>query len=217
MTTATQEPTFMAPMTERDPLTQSTAWPTALRGLLAILFGIVALASPGATALALVIVFAIWAFIDAGFAFYVAVRRGREGLRWGWFVFEGMVSVAAGVLALAYAGVTILVLTILVAARAIVLGIITLAGTFTSTESPHRWLYGLTGALSVLFGVLLLFHPLVGALALIWMIGIYAIIFGVTMLALGFQVYRHRRHEHLQQPGSRGEPWGPQMPTPARG
>lgn len=204
------------PLAERlaaaEPMTRSAGWPTALRGLLAIAFGVIALANPRATALALVIVFAVWAFVDSGFAFYIAVRRGREGQRWGWFVFEGMVSIAAGVLALSYPGLSILVLTIVVAARAMVLGIVTLVAACTSKESPHRWLYGLTGVVSVLFGVLLLWHPLIGALALIWTVGIYAIIFGVTLLALGIQVLMHRRREEPREPG-----WGPRMPTPAQG
>jgi uncharacterized membrane protein HdeD (DUF308 family) len=217
MTTTTREPILVEPLSGADPLTHSTGWPTIVRGLLAILFGVIALARPQATALALVILFAVWAFMDGGFAFYVAAQRGRAGVRWGWFLFEGLVSIAAGILALAYPGVTVLVLTILVAARAIVLGAIMLTSAFTSKESPHRWLYALTAVVSVLFGFMLILHPLVGALALIWTIGIYAIIFGVTMDALGFQVQRQHRREKSQHPESRGEAWGPQAPTPSPG
>jgi uncharacterized membrane protein HdeD (DUF308 family) len=202
-----------------DALTQSGGWPTAIRGLLAIVFGVIALTSPGSTALAFVILFALWAFIDGGMAFVVAARRGREGLRWGWFVFEGIVSIAAGVLALAYPHLTVLALTIIVAARAIVLGAIEIYGAIASREAPHRWLYGLTGVVSVLFGAMLLWHPLVGALALIWTIGMYAIVAGVMLLALGIQVgwREHREHTERAEHGPRGEPWGQQTPNPAQG
>jgi uncharacterized membrane protein HdeD (DUF308 family) len=92
-----------------------------------------------------------------------------------------------------------------------------LTSAFTSQGSPHRWLYGLTGVLSGLFGFLLLFHPVVGAMALVWTIGIYAIILGITMISLGIHVNVQRRREMPQEPESRGETWGPRAPTPAPG
>jgi uncharacterized membrane protein HdeD (DUF308 family) len=217
MSASVREPLIVERLSESDPLTHSTGWPTIVRGLLAILFGFIALARPQATALALVIVFAIWAFVDGGFALYTATQRGRRGMRWGWFLFEGIVSIGAGIVALSVPGLTILVLTIVVAARAIVMGAIMLTSAFTSKESPHRWLYGLTGVLSGLFGFLLLLHPMVGALALVWTIGIYAIIFGITMDALGIQVQMRHRREKPHEPESRGETWGQQAPTPTPG
>jgi uncharacterized membrane protein HdeD (DUF308 family) len=144
MTASIREPLVVERMSESDPLTHSTGWPTIVRGLLAILFGVIALARPQATALALVIVFAVWAFVDGGFALYTATQRGRLGMRWGWFLFEGLVSIGAGIVALSVPGFTILVLTIVVAARAIVMGAIMLTTAFTSKGSPpsssaSRW------------------------------------------------------------------------------
>jgi uncharacterized membrane protein HdeD (DUF308 family) len=196
-----------------DLMTQPTGWPTAVRGLLAVIFGIIALANPQGAALALVVIFAAWAFVDGGFAFVVAARRGREGLRWGWFVFEGLVSIAAGVVALVSPRLTILALTILIALRAIVLGVIAITAAFSSKETQHRWLYGLTGVVSVLFGIMLLSEPFFGALAVIWAIGVYAIIFGVMMLTLGLQV--HFRGERRGRPSERA--WGARTPTPVHG
>jgi len=159
-----------------------------MRGLLAILFGFVALANPGATAMALVIVFAAWAFADGVFAFVAAARRGRAGQRWGWFLFEGLVSVGAGVVALAYPHITLLVLVVVTAVRAIVLGMLAIGGAMTWQGSRSRWIYGLTGVVSILFGAALLWRPLAGALALIWTLGVYAIVFGVMMVALGIHI-----------------------------
>jgi uncharacterized membrane protein HdeD (DUF308 family) len=157
--------------------------------LLAILFGIVALAAPGTTAIAFVAVFAVWAFVDAAFAFAVAVQRGRAGWRWGWFAFEGIVGVAAGIAAISYPSITLVVLTVVVALRALLLGVLTIGAALTWKDAPWRWLYGLTGVVSTLFGILLLWHPLVGALALVLTIGIYALVSGVFLLVLSIRVH----------------------------
>jgi uncharacterized membrane protein HdeD (DUF308 family) len=167
-------------------IARSVWWSVALRGVLAILFGVIALARPRSTALALVILFAIWAIADAILDFVASAQRGRAGLRWGWFLFEGIVSLAAGILALAYPGITIFALTIIVAARAIVLGVIEVGSALAGAGMPNRWLHALTGVLSLIFGFLLLWQPLIGALALVWSLGVYAIIVGVMTLALGW-------------------------------
>lgn len=164
-------------------------WSILLRGLLAIVFGIIALSRPGAAAQAFVIVFAIWALADGALAFVQAVWRGRAGLRWGWYLFEGLVSVAVGIIALAEPVITLLVILLLVAIRAIVLGLVEVFGAFSFKGAEPRWLLGITGVVSVVFGILLLAEPLAGTLALIWVVGIYAIIFGIMLFAHGVQVF----------------------------
>ncbi|MCL2448687.1 MAG: HdeD family acid-resistance protein [Polyangiaceae bacterium] len=168
-------------------------WLTVLRGVLAVLFGILALARPSATATALVILFAAWAIIDGGFALGAAAHRGRSGLRWGWFLIEGLVSIAAGVIAIVYPAITVLVLIVVVAVRALALGIFEIAQASTGEERRWRWLQAITGVVSFLFGILLLWHPVVGALTLIWTIGIYALIFGVMTIGLGFHMLGQQR------------------------
>jgi uncharacterized membrane protein HdeD (DUF308 family) len=172
----------------------STGWMIATRGLLAIIFGVITLVNPRAAAIAFVAIFAAWAFIDAAFAFVAAARRGRWGLRWGWFLFEGLVSIAAGVIALAYPKLTLIALVFIVAIRAMALGFLEVGGALSwrGGDRGERWLYGVAGILSLLFGVLLIVQPFVGALALLWTIGIYAIIFGVAQLIAGL---RHQRPE----------------------
>jgi uncharacterized membrane protein HdeD (DUF308 family) len=160
----------------------------ALRGGLAILFGVVVLLSPGAAAAAMVALFVIWAFMDAVFSFMTAYRRGKAHQSWGWYLFQGIVGVAAGVLALVWPHITVLALVIVVAARALVLGVLEIAGAISWKGAHSRWLHGLAGVVSVLFGILLLAKPLTGAFALIWLLGIYAIVFGVMELALGLDV-----------------------------
>jgi uncharacterized membrane protein HdeD (DUF308 family) len=172
-----------------DPRERAAWWAIALRGLLAILFGVIALTNPSAAAIALVIVFAIWALSDAAFAIAVAAQRGRAGQPWGWFAFEGIASIAAAVFALVYPSATILVLTIVVAVRALVLGVLTIGGALAWKDAPWRWMLAVTGVVSVLFGLLLLWQPLVGAIALVWTIGVYAIVLGFLMLALAIHVH----------------------------
>jgi uncharacterized membrane protein HdeD (DUF308 family) len=164
-----------------------------LRGVVAVVFGLIALSNPGATAAALVILFAIWAFVDAGLEVGAAVRRGQEHRPWGWFAFEAFVSAAAGVAALVYPAITLLVLVVIVALRAIILGILMMSGAISWKGLPARWLWVLTGLVSILFGILLFWRPVVGAAALVWAVGIYAMVFGVMSFVHGIEVFGLRR------------------------
>jgi uncharacterized membrane protein HdeD (DUF308 family) len=169
---------------------RQTGWTMALRGVLAVIFGIIALRNPNAAAAAFVIVFAIYAFADGLLNFVLAGRLGRAGQRWGWYLFEGIASIALGVVALAYPKATLLALVLLVGIRAIVMGIFELGAAFSWQGVESRWLLGLTGVLSIILGILLFASPGAGGLALIWTIGVYAIIFGVMLFALGIRFVR---------------------------
>jgi uncharacterized membrane protein HdeD (DUF308 family) len=169
----------------------------ALRGAIAVIFGIIALRRPDAAAGAFVVVFAIFAFADGLLDLVVAVGLGRAGQRWGWYLLEGIVSIALGAVALAYPRVTLLAVVLLVGIRAIMLGIFELGAAFSWTELDSRWLLGLTGVLSIIFGILLFASPVAGGLALVWTIGIYAVVFGIMVFVLGVRITRSA------QPGGR--------------
>jgi uncharacterized membrane protein HdeD (DUF308 family) len=159
----------------------------ALRGVLAILFGIVALFYTGQTMLALVYVFGVFAIAGGIMSIVAAVRAGEAHQRWGWLVASGLLSVAAGLVAFAWPGITALAVVILVAAWAIVTGMAEIAFAFAAPETLlHPVLAGLSGLLSVVFGVLLLVWPRDGAVTLTWLIGIYAIVYGITGLYYAF-------------------------------
>jgi hypothetical protein len=166
----------------------------ALRGILAVVFGIIALRSPNIAAAAFVILFAVWAFADGILDLGMAARFGRAGLSWGWYALMGIVSIGLGVLALAYPGITMLALILLVAIRAIVVGVFELVSAF-SWEVESRWLLGLTGVLSIVFGILIFGSPGIGGLALVWTIGVYAIIIGVGLFVQGVKAIRLEQHE----------------------
>jgi uncharacterized membrane protein HdeD (DUF308 family) len=167
---------------------RQAGWAMALRGIVAVIFGLIALRYPSAAAGAFVIIFAVFAFADAILDFVAASAFGRMGLRWGWYVFAAIVSIAAGILALAYPRVTFVVLVLLVGARAIVMGILEIGAAFSWRELDSRWLLGLTGALSIVLGILLLASPTQGGLALMWAIGVYAIVSGVMLVVSGVRV-----------------------------
>lgn len=169
-------------------------WSFLVRGVVAILFGVLALAMPGPSLLALVLAWGAYVIIDGVFALMLALQRGRAGERWGWFLVEGVVGIATGVLTLAWPAITGLVLLIVIAVRAAVAGVAeVMAAIRLRKVIQHEWLLAASGVLSVAFGLLLLVYPATGALAVAWLIGIYAIAFGALLTGLGLRLYRWHR------------------------
>ena len=169
---------------------RSVGWAMALRGVVAVIFGLIAIRYPSAAAGAFVIIFAVFAFAEAILEFFAASAFGRAGMRWGWYVFSALVSIAAGVIALTYPRVTFVVLVLLVGARAILTGIVELGAAISWRQLDARWLLGLAGALSIVLGILLFAAPVQGGLALLWTIGVYAIVLGVMLFVLGLRMAR---------------------------
>ncbi|HXN32181.1 MAG TPA: DUF308 domain-containing protein [Polyangiaceae bacterium] len=186
--------TFPSLRSSLESTARHTGWAMLLRGVVAVIFGVIAVRSPNIAAGAFVIVFAFYAFADGILDFVLSAQLGRAGRRWGWYAFVGIASIAVGVIALAYPAVTLLAAVLLVALRAIVLGVLELVGAFSWEGLDNRWLLGLTGALSIVLGMLLLASPAIGALALLWTIGVYAIVFGVMLFALGIRMLSAERH-----------------------
>jgi uncharacterized membrane protein HdeD (DUF308 family) len=173
---------------------RSAWWAIVLRGILAVVFGILVLASPGVGAAWLIVVFAAYAAIDGVFALATAVSHGRAGSPWGWWVVEGLVSLAVAALALARPGITLLAIVLLIAFRAIALGIVEVGGAVAGRGLDHRWLLGITGTISILFGIFLIVQPFAGALALVWAVGVYAVVFGVMLVGVGLRLLGASRH-----------------------
>jgi uncharacterized membrane protein HdeD (DUF308 family) len=160
-------------------------WTVALRGLVAIVFGIVALAYPGATLVSLAMVFGAYAFVDGVFAIVSAFgHRGREVV---WYVLDGILGIAVGVATFVFPGVTAQAMVLLIGVWAILTGIFEVIAGF---ELPIKrdWLLVLAGIASIVFGVLVFAYPVTGALAIAWLIGAYALVFGVSMLAFGIRL-----------------------------
>jgi uncharacterized membrane protein HdeD (DUF308 family) len=166
-----------------------TWWLTALRGLAAIIFGIVAIALPDMTITALVLLFGAYAVVDGVLTMLSSVGGRETNSRWWIGLLEGILGLAAGVLAFVWPQITAFVLLLFIAGWALVTGVMEIIAAINlRRELTNEWLLGLSGALSIVLGVLLLANPAAGALALVTVIGIYAIIFGVMLVAFSLRV-----------------------------
>jgi uncharacterized membrane protein HdeD (DUF308 family) len=164
-------------------------WLVLLRGILMALFGIIALVSPGIALLTLIWLFGFYALLDGVTAIVIGFRTRGEP-HWVWTVVQGVISVLAGLVALVWPGATAFALLFVVAFWAIMLGFGEIAAAFTSRRSGSgAWGWTLAaGVLNVLFGVVLLIWPASGILTLVWLVGIFSLIGGVTLVVLSFKV-----------------------------
>jgi len=170
-------------------------WLLLLRGLVAIAFGVVAFVWPGLKLVALTLVWGAYALADGILALWTALAAtgGETAKRW-WLALGGVASVVAGLVAFFYTGMTALVLLMFIAAWAIVIGVILIWGAIELHKIlDDAWLIGLNGALAVAFGVLLVARPGAGALAVVWMIGWFAVVFGILHIALAFRLRRFKQ------------------------
>jgi uncharacterized membrane protein HdeD (DUF308 family) len=166
-------------------------WALALRGIIAILFGVAVFLRPDIALEALILLFGAYALVDGVFAIVGVFRGTRSGTpRWLLLV-EGVAGILTGIVAFIFPGLTAVALLYLVAAWAVVTGLAQIATAIRlRQEIRGEWALILGGILSVLFGLLLAVLPGVGILSLIWLIGAYAVAFGVLLLITAFQVRR---------------------------
>ncbi|WGL15050.1 HdeD family acid-resistance protein [Microbulbifer bruguierae] len=166
-------------------------WVALLRGCFAILFGVLTFVWPGISLLSLIILFGAYSLVDGVIALYGAFKgRGSvTGSSIWWLIFVGITGIAAGIVTFIYPQVTALVLVIFIGAWALVRGIFEIIGAIRlRKEIDHEWLLIFAGVLSVIFGLVLLLKPGAGALALLWLIGTYAILFGIILVWLAFRL-----------------------------
>jgi uncharacterized membrane protein HdeD (DUF308 family) len=180
------------------PLLRSLAenwWLLLLRGIAAVVFGVLAIFWPGITLLALAYLFAAYALVDGVFALGAAVfgHTGNMMPRW-WLAIVGVIGIVAGLLAFAWPGLTALLLLLLIASWAIIIGVLEVVGAiYLRKEIEGEWWLIVSGLLSVAFGVILFARPGAGALGLIWVIGIYAILAGGSLIGLAYRL-RNLKH-----------------------
>jgi uncharacterized membrane protein HdeD (DUF308 family) len=164
-------------------------WLLALRGLVAVLFGVLAFMWPGATLITLVWLFGAFALVNGILSLVLAAKTPKGYPKVGSLILGGLLGILAGLLAFVMPGITALGLLILIAAWAIVTGIMELAAAIRLRKIiTNEWLLILAAIASVAFGVILLFQPAAGALALIWLIAAWAIISGVLFMILAFRM-----------------------------
>lgn len=166
-------------------------WLILLKGICAIVFGLLALAWPGVTVMTLVLLYGAFALVEGVLALAAAIRGDTPAPRW-WLAAVGLIGIIAGALTFLWPGITALVLLFLIAAWAIATGIMEIVGAIRlRKEIDDEWLLIAAGALSVIFGVVLVVQPRVGAVALVTVIAAYAILYGILLSWFAFRLHRH--------------------------
>jgi uncharacterized membrane protein HdeD (DUF308 family) len=164
-------------------------WILLLRGLLGIAFGVLCFAMPGMALATLILLFGAYAFAD-GLLMLIAAIRGWKYREDRWLLLLiGLLGVGAGVLTVSAPGVTAVALLIYMAVWVLTTGVLQIVAAVRLRKeiSGEIWM-ALSGIAAIIFAVLLLWHPLAGALSLLWMIGVFSIVIGTLMIALGFEV-----------------------------
>jgi uncharacterized membrane protein HdeD (DUF308 family) len=159
-------------------------WSLLARGIIAVLFGLAALFWPGLTLLVLIYIFGAYALVEGIIAIYHAFQERNMQTNWWMLLLEGIAGVIVGILVFTWPGITALILLYLIAAWALITGIIELVAAFTTGLG---WLLVLAGAISIVLGIILFARPVAGILSLVWLIGIYAIIWGILLIVRAFQ------------------------------
>jgi uncharacterized membrane protein HdeD (DUF308 family) len=166
-------------------------WLVLLRGLAAIAFGLIALASPGITLIALMVIYGAYALADGIVALIAACVGGAIAPRW-WLVFIGLLGIAAGLYTLVYPGIAALVILNILAIWCIIRGVFEIVGAIRlRKEIDNEWMLAMSGILSVLVGIFLLARPVAGVVALIWALGIFGIVFGLLLIGFAFRLRKH--------------------------
>jgi uncharacterized membrane protein HdeD (DUF308 family) len=172
-------------------------WAFAMRGVLGIIFGLIAIFLPGVTMLSLVLVFSAYALVDGVFAIIAAARAMGQHERWGYLLLEGIVNIIAAAIAFLWPGITVASFVFVVGTWAILSGGLMLSAALRLDADHGRWWLALGGLASVIYGALLIFAPFIGALVLTWWLGAYAIVFGFALMAVASKL---RARQGEQQP-----------------
>jgi len=166
-------------------------WLILLRGICAIIFGLLAMTWPGLSLFTLIILYGVFALFDGGLAIGAAIMGDTPAPRW-WLALVGVLGIAAGAVTLAWPGITGLVLLFFIAGWAIAAGVFQIVGAIRlRKEINDEWLLIASGVVSVLFGILILAFPGAGALSLAFVIGIFALVYGFLLVGFAMKLRKH--------------------------
>jgi uncharacterized membrane protein HdeD (DUF308 family) len=166
-------------------------WLMLLRGICAIIFGLLSFAWPTGTLLALLFLYGAYAFVDGVFALGAAFMGGGEGPRW-WLAAVGVLGIVAGLATFFWPGMTALVLLFFIAGWAIAIGVMQIVGAIQlRKEIDNEWMLAASGIISVVFGFVLIAQPVIGALSLVLVIGCYAVLYGMLLVFFSLRLRRH--------------------------
>jgi len=166
-------------------------WLILLRGICAIIFGLLAIAWPGLSLFTLVILYGVFALFDGGLSIGAAIMGDTPAPRW-WLALVGLLGIGAGAVTLAWPGITGLVLLFFIAGWAIAAGVFEIVGAIRlRKEIENEWLLIASGVISVLFGILILMFPGAGALSIAFAIGIFALVYGFLLVGFAMKLRKH--------------------------
>lgn len=167
-------------------------WALLIRGIAAVIFGVLAFLWPGATWVAIGILFGAYAFVDGIFAIVSTVRAAEAHERWWPFLIEGIIGLVIAGITFYDIRITLFALYFTIAAWAFITGILEIIAAIQLRKVIPNEIWMIIGGLaSIAFGVLMVYYPLAGAVTVAWLIGAYAIVFGITMIALSFRLKSH--------------------------
>lgn len=164
-------------------------WQVAVRGFLALLFGILLLAWPGIGMFIFAIIFGAYAFVDGIFTLVAAINYKAGAGQRAWLFVRGICGIIVGIVTFFWPAITEIALVLIIGAWALITGVMELNFAFRAVkETGARWLFAISGILSIIVGILLLIQPIAGIIAVIWVIGAYAVIAGILLIVLGFRL-----------------------------
>jgi uncharacterized membrane protein HdeD (DUF308 family) len=164
-------------------------WQIALRGFLALIFGILVLARPDVALFIFAYIFGAYAFVDGIFTLVAAVNYKAGAGRRTWLYIRGIAGIVVGLITFFWPAITALALVIIIAAWALVTGVMELIFAFKANQdSAIRWMFAISGILSLILGALMLAQPIIGALVIAVVIGAYAVLAGILLIILGFRL-----------------------------
>ena len=168
-------------------------WAIILRGAIGVLFGIVALTTPGAVLLSLAFVFGIYLVIDGAIGLIATLRAVRVHRQWHALLAEAVLNIIIGLIAMLMPAAAVLAFVLMMAVWALISGGLMIAAAIRLHLSHGRWWLLLGGIASLIWGMFLVAAPLAGAVVLTWWLGIYLIVFGSALLVCGWKL----RAQHL--------------------
>ena len=166
-------------------------WLILLRGIAALIFGVLTFVWPGVTLVTLVLLYGAFALADGILALIAAIMGGQPAPRW-WLAIVGVLGLAAGLITLVMPGITAIFLLYCIAFWAITMGVMQVVGAIRlRKEIDNEWMLIASGIVSVVFGLVMILSPGAGALGLLFVIGVYAVIHGIMLITLAFRLRRH--------------------------
>ncbi len=168
-------------------------WLIALRGLFGGIFGIICIASPAIAAFSLLILFGAWSLVDGVFGLFTSYGAAKRGERWVWLAVEAVASIIIGILVLTMPAISFVVLLLVIGIKALITGILLLlASVKLDGEHGQGWLV-IAGLVNLGFAALIFLAPVLGVKIIVWWIGIWSILFGLALIALGFKLKNFRK------------------------